>query len=50
MTAWLGITSAPEETTAADYGHTNTEMSAIAAAIITEAERCEPRLLRLHRG
>jgi hypothetical protein len=34
MTASLGITSPPDQTTTADYGHTNAEMPAIAAAII----------------
>jgi integrase len=32
MTASLGITFPPDQVTTADYGHTNTELPAIAAA------------------
>ena len=40
MTASLGITSPPDQTTTADYGHTNTELPAIAAAIIRKPSAC----------
>jgi hypothetical protein len=42
MTASLRITSPPDETTTADYGHTNTEMPAIAAAIINKPSHARP--------
>jgi hypothetical protein len=42
MTAWLRITSPPDETTTADYGHTNAEMPAIAAAIIGKPSDARP--------
>jgi hypothetical protein len=38
MTARLRITSPPDETTTADYGHTNTEILAIAGGDHQEAE------------
>jgi len=45
MTASLGITSPPDQVTTADYGHRNTELPAIAAAImdftrVAVVERC----------
>jgi hypothetical protein len=39
MTAWLGITSPPDGTTTADYGHTIPELPAIAAAITRSRSR-----------
>jgi hypothetical protein len=40
MTAQLRGTTPPDETTTADYGHTNTELPAIAAGDHQEAKRC----------
>jgi hypothetical protein len=42
MTAWHCITSPPDETTTADYDHANTEMPAIAAAIISKPSHARP--------
>jgi hypothetical protein len=42
MTASLGITSPPDQVTTADYVHTNTELPAIAAAIIRKSSDARP--------